>query len=37
VSNPPDEQTRKLLAPAESLTLERLKAAGYGPQGADSK
>jgi len=29
LSNPPDEATRKLLAPAETLTLERLKAAGF--------
>lgn len=31
VRNAPDEQTRKLLAPAMSVTLERLKAAGYQP------
>lgn len=30
--NPPDEQTRRLLAPAERLTIERLKAAGYDTQ-----
>ena len=29
--NPPDEQTRRLLAPAEKLTTERLKAAGWEP------
>jgi hypothetical protein len=36
VRNAPDEQTRHLLAPAESLTTERLKAAGYQPP-ANSK
>jgi hypothetical protein len=27
--HPPDEETRKLLAPAQAQTMERLKAAGY--------
>jgi hypothetical protein len=36
VQNSPDEQTRKLLAPAIDLTLRRLKAAGYPDQQTSS-